>query len=73
MNTVTNEDLRRVYFACENCNKEAGGVFPKGHICTVSLGDCELCGAKNVTLIPWVDFNFPKNKQVDSVAKKVRD
>ena len=49
---------------CKKCGDE---LFPNAKIegaITVSLGKCERCGAKGVTLIPTRDFRT-ENKDVD--------
>jgi hypothetical protein len=61
------------YWMCQKCANKAGGVFPKGHVCTVTHGQCKYCSTKDVTLIPWVDFDWPKEKVKDSAAKRGRD
>jgi hypothetical protein len=73
MRPITLEEIKKHYYACGDCLTAAGGVFPAGHICTVSAGDCPICGAINVTLIPWVDFNFPKDAKNNYIAKRNRD
>lgn len=65
--------IKQTYFACDTCLQKAGGKPIPGHIFTASEGDCEVCGAKKVTLIPWVDFAYPKNKKADFIAKNNRD
>ena len=61
------------YDMCAACAKDAGGVMKAGHVCTVSHGICEYCGAPGVTLIPWVDFNWPDDAKIDKIAKNNRD
>lgn len=46
------------YWICSDCAKEKGGTWPEGHCATCSLGDCPYCGKKDVTIIPYVDFNW---------------
>ena len=67
------KEIREVYYCCHDCLTKAGGKPIAGHCFTASLGDCEVCGAKDVTLIPWVDYSWPKDKKADWVAKSVRD
>lgn len=61
------------YWLCSECARDKGGVFPEGHACTVMSGKCPYCDKENVTLIPWVDFDFPKDKKLDKKAKGNRD
>lgn len=62
------------YWLCGDCAKNKGGVWPEGHCATVMQGDCPYCGTKNVTIIPWVDFNWPKeSRQTNFKAKVQRD
>lgn len=61
------------YWMCSPCAKKMGGVFPNGHVCTVMEGVCKYCNEARVTLVPWVDFNWPKDNTHDSVAKVTRD
>lgn len=50
--------IKEAYWACDDCITQAGGVFPEGHCATMTKGDCLVCGAVNVTLIPWVDYDW---------------
>ena len=61
------------YWLCWACADIRGGVFPEGHVCTVKQGTCPYCKTEETTLIPWVDFDFPKDKKKDAVAKGNRD
>ena len=61
------------YWACGDCLKEAGGEFIPKHSCTVMEGTCKVCGNDNVTLIPWVDLKWKKDKTLDNRAKLGRD
>lgn len=65
--------IKQTYYACDACLQAAGGKPIPGHIFTVSEGTCEVCGAKDVTLIPWVDFSYPKDKKINTIAKANRD
>lgn len=60
------------YWACARCWEARGGVFPEGHTCTMTHGECPYCKLP-ATLIPWVDFNWPKDKSNDRKAKVLRD
>lgn len=61
------------YWLCGKCAIKKGGIFPKGHVCTAIQGQCLYCKKKEVTLIPWVDFNWPKNNKKNIRAKINRD
>lgn len=60
------------YWNCQECTEAAGGIFPEDHVCTVTYGECPVCGVSS-TLIPWVDFDWPKDKANDKKAKLNRD
>ena len=66
------EKIKKYYWACGECNQKAGGVWPEGHCATVTQGQCQVCKTKHVTLVPWVDYNWPENKD-DKFAKVLRD
>lgn len=61
------------YWLCSECAESKGGVFPEGHCCTCIVGECPYCKAKDIMLIPWVDFNWPKDVANDRIAKNNRD
>lgn len=61
------------YYMCSECATSKGGVFPEGHVCTVMSGTCEYCNKVDVTLIPWVDFNWPLNTSLNAAANSNRD
>lgn len=46
------------YWMCWDCADKMGGVFPEGHCCTVCIDTCEYCNTENITVIPYVDFNW---------------
>ncbi len=46
----------------ENAPLKKGGKETKWPH-TVHMGNCEYCGAKNVTMIPIRDFKWPKDKK----------
>jgi hypothetical protein len=60
------------YWGCMDCWTKEGGVFPEGHVCTVHIDVCEMCGHRT-TLIPHVDFDWPNNSKRDRKAKVSRD
>lgn len=61
------------YYMCLECAKNMGAEFQQDHICTVTTDKCPYCGAKDVTLIPWVDFDWPQDQDTDKIAKGNRD
>lgn len=61
------------YWMCMSCGMDMGGVFPEDHTCTVTRGACPYCKAEKVTLIPWVDFDWPKDESLSRAAKMGRD
>lgn len=61
------------YWLCAKCAEKKGGVFPEGHVCTCSSGECPYCKTKGVTLIPYVDFNWPKDPKLDRHSRINRD
>lgn len=61
------------YWLCSDCAIKKGGVWPKGHVATVIMGKCPYCRTEDVTLIPWVDFNWNNDKKRDKIAKGNRD
>jgi len=61
-------EIKNHYWICEECAEKAGGKFPEGHVCTVTVGTCKSCGSANVMLIPWVDFDWP-----NLMTKHLRD
>lgn len=61
------------YWLCSKCAELKGGVFPESHVCTVIMGKCPYCRTEDVTLIPWVDFNWPAETKKDIKAKLRRD
>jgi len=56
------------YWLCMECATKNGGKWPEGHACTVSVGTCPYCAEENVTIIPYVDFDWP-----DINTKHLRD
>ena len=61
------------YYMCGECAVKMGGVFPEGHCCTVTIDTCPYCKTENVTCIPYVDFDWPKDKKLNKHAKANRD
>lgn len=61
------------YWMCNACGEKKGGKVPIGHVFTAMEGTCSWCGDKKVTLIPWVDFNWPKDKRKNIEANYGRD
>jgi hypothetical protein len=60
------------YAHCQPCSEKMGGKLSEGCI-TVWSGECPVCKEFPVTLIPWVDFNWPKDIKTDKIAKLNRD
>ena len=48
----------RVSDICADCAKRAGGVWPAGHVATVSMGDCDVCERREAVCSPG-DWNWP--------------
>ena len=44
---------------CFDCAKERGARFPEGHVCTVWVGECSLCGEK-ATCVDTRDFGVTR-------------
>lgn len=61
------------YAHCQTCSENMGGKLPEICHITVWSGECPVCKESNVTLIPWVDFNWPKDLESDEIAKLSRD
>ena len=68
----TLKNIQELYWCCSECATKAGGVYPEGHVCTMTSGPCGLCNT-DTTLIPWVDFNWPKSRDDDFAARIRRD
>jgi hypothetical protein len=73
--SVRNKKIKDLpyYWICAPCAKAKGGVFPKVHNCTAMNGTCKYCDEDEVTLIPWVDFNWPEDPERSRLAKINRD
>lgn len=63
--------IKKHYWACADCLSRAGGK-DTGGVGTVMMGECKHCELP-ATLIPWVDYDWPKDKTSDRVAKVSRD
>ena len=61
------------YWLCGDCAKKKGGVWPKGHVATSILGKCPYCKKEDESLVPYVDYNWPKDKKRDKISKLGRD
>ncbi len=48
------------YWLCSPCATKKGGKWPEGHYATVTHGTCPYCKTQDVTIIPYVDFDWPK-------------
>jgi hypothetical protein len=56
------------YWLCSECADAKGGKWPEGHVATVTHGECPYCKTPDVTIIPYVDFDWP-----DLKTKHLRD
>ncbi len=52
------------YWICFECAENKGGTWPPGHCATVHTGECPYCLKKDVTVIPFVDFDW---KDLDTI------
>lgn len=66
------EDELEHYFMCNDCAVKKGGIYPEGHVCTMTFGECPYC-KRTRTLIPWCDFNWPKDRDRNQEAIYGRD
>ena len=55
-----NKEIKNNYWLCNECAEKNGGKFPEDHVCTVIKGSCPICNTENITLIPWLDFDWPR-------------
>lgn len=46
---------------CSQCAEEAGGVWPTGHVATMSMGKCDVCYFDRVVCSPG-DWNWPNGR-----------
>jgi hypothetical protein len=71
---MSNKDKFPHYHMCEDCGKEKGGNLDGVGCITVIKGICKYCEwPQEQVLIPWIDFNWPKDKATDKFAKLNRD
>ena len=67
------------YWICQACAKEQGAEIPEGGIrgATGIDGTCEYCAGgqqkMGEMLLPWVDYDWPKEYKVNRAAKLLRD
>ncbi len=62
------------YHMCGDCGIKMGGKLDEDRAITVIIGICKYCEVPiKQTLIPWVDFNWPKDLKTDRAAKINRD
>lgn len=62
------------YFICWECATALGGVMWPGKANTVSQGECPYCFTQDITIIPYVDFQWPDPKvmlELDKKKKKI--
>ncbi len=67
----TLKEVKKHYWACSECMRKAGGVYPEGHVCTMIKSKCGVCGKEGI-MAPWVDYDWPDKKD-DLTAKLTRD
>lgn len=60
------------YWMCGQCAKDKGGVWPEGHVCTMVYDTCKYCDIPG-PLAPWVDYNWPKDRESEVAAHEMRD
>lgn len=63
---------RRAGSLCGECAERFGGRWPRGHRATFYSGECPIC-KESKCLASWDDWNWPKAKKVDKVAKAIRE
>lgn len=63
---------QRAGYLCGHCAEMLGGRWPRGHRATFHSGECPLC-KESKNLASWDDWNWPKAKKVDKVAKAIRE
>jgi hypothetical protein len=49
-------------YACSACAEDAGGVWPKDHVATWSVGECIQC-KEEVATCALSDWNWPGRKK----------
>jgi len=54
-------------YICFECARARGGVWPDGHVATISTGECPACKRK-VSLASVGDYDWPKGSQRPSVS-----
>jgi len=54
-------------YICKDCAKVLGGVWPKGHVATFHINECDCCGRKT-SLASVGDWNWP-----DGMKRGMRD
>lgn len=63
------------YWICRTCAKERGGV-PSAGVCTMIQDICKYCeGEKQteVALAPWIDYDWPNDREATRRARNARD
>lgn len=56
------------YWICFPCAEERGGVAPL-EVLNGKISTCKYCGAKNTTLVAYVEFDWPNDKALDAHSK----
>lgn len=49
---------KEVFYICADCANENGGVWPKSHVATFHLSDCDACDNEK-SLCHVSDYNWP--------------
>ena len=60
--TKSHKDQFPHYWICFECATQMGGTWPKGHVATLVIKQCEYCKGKNhgpdAFIAPWVDYDW---------------
>ena len=68
---ATLKDIKKHYWCCRDCATEAGGELFDTMGITMTEGMCKICKTDNVTLIPWVDFDWPTATDNSNLIAKI--
>ena len=51
-------------YICDACAKKDGAVWPKGHVATYHMGECDGCtGMKNICAVS--DWDWPEQRNLE--------
>lgn len=69
---ATFKEIKKHYWACEDCMKKAGGTAEDllGATCLANAV-CGVCNKLAESLIPWVDYDWPKEDSVTEITAKL--